>query len=456
MSVDPSTIEKTNAVLHEGEDSVFYVRDGALYIEGVRASDLAHKYGTPLYVYSNRVIRDHFAEIRHDFLDRYRQRDGLTDDRAGAYAAYAAKAFLTPVMCRIVAEEGFLLDVVSGGEFYTAITAGFPAAQIKYHGNNKTIPELEEAIGAGVGRIVVDGLDELSLIEEIAEKAGRIQPVLFRITPEVSAGAHDHITTGRRDSKFGIPMDEDILYPLVGRAIESPHVHFLGLHFHVGSQLFDASPYLEATEKTLGVINEINRRFAYTVPELCIGGGFGIRYTWTEERQPYAAFTGPVVTLVNSFCAAHGLIPPDIGIEPGRSIVGDAGVTLYTVGSIKQIPGGPKYVSIDGGMSDNIRPALYGAVYEATLADKADDPDKETVTVCGKLCESGDRIIDGAALAKAERGDILCVFSTGAYGYSMASNYNKIPKAAVVLVDGEEATLIVRRQTYEEMLAPEI
>jgi diaminopimelate decarboxylase len=235
-------------------------------------------------------------------------------------------------------------------------------------------------------------------------------------------------------------------------------VHFLGLHFHVGSQLFNATPYLEATEKALGVIDEINRRCAYTVPELCIGGGFGIRYTWTEERQPYAAFTEPVVTLVNAYCAEHGLIPPDVGIEPGRSIVGDAGVTLYTVGSIKQIPDGPKYVSIDGGMSDNIRPALYGAVYEATLADKAAIAvaDKETVTICGKLCESGDRIIDGAALAKAARGDILCVFSTGAYGYSMANNYNKIPKAAVVLVDGDAASLLVRRQTYEEMIMSEI
>ncbi|MDR0876365.1 MAG: diaminopimelate decarboxylase [Clostridiales Family XIII bacterium] len=458
MSVDHNAIEKTDAVLHEGEDSVFYVRDGALYIEGVRASDLAKKYGTPLYVYSNRMIRERFAEIRRDFLDRYSRNDGLGDDRAGAYAAYAAKAFLTPVMCRIVAEEGFLLDVVSGGEFFTAIQAGFPADRIKYHGNNKTIQELEEAIGAGVGRIVIDGLDELFIIEEIAERAGRIQPVLFRITPEVSAGAHDHITTGRRDSKFGVPMDEDVLYPLVGRAVESPHIHFLGLHFHVGSQLFDPAPYIEATGKALGVIDEINRRFAYSVPELCIGGGFGIRYTRAEERQPYAAFTGPVVALVNSYCEERGLIPPDIGIEPGRSIVGDAGVTLYTVGSIKQIPDGPKYVSIDGGMSDNIRPALYGAVYEAMLADKAaaKAADKETVTICGKLCESGDRIIDGASLAKAERGDILCVFSTGAYGYSMASNYNKIPKAAACLVDGEEARLIVRRQTYEEMIAPEI
>ncbi|GHU61735.1 diaminopimelate decarboxylase [Clostridia bacterium] len=455
MSED-HTIVKTNTVLREGEDSVFYVRDGALYIEGVKAGDLARKYGTPLYVYSNRVIRGRFAEIRHSFLERYGKYDGLADDRAGAYAAYAAKAFLTPAMCRIVEEEGFLLDVVSGGEFYTAITAGFPADRIKYHGNNKLIPELEEAIGAGVGRIVVDGLDELDIIEEIAEKAGRIQPVLFRITPEVSAGAHDHITTGRRDSKFGIPMDEDVLYPLVGRAIESPQVHFLGLHFHIGSQLFDPAPYLEATEKALGVIDEINRRFAYTVPELCIGGGFGIRYVGTEERLPYASFTEPVVALVNSYCAEHGLISPDIGIEPGRSIVGDAGVTLYTVGSIKQIPDGPKYISIDGGMSDNIRPALYGAVYEATLVDKASNPDKETVTICGKLCESGDRIIDGASLAKAERGDILCVFSTGAYGYSMASNYNKIPKAAVCLVDGEEASLLVRRQTYEEMIASEI
>ena len=437
-------------------ENIFSVRGGELYIEGLKATGLAERFGTPLNVMSETLIRNHFAEIRQDFLERYRDNNGMADDRPGVFAAYAGKAFLTPAMCRIVDEEGFGLDVVSAGELYTAKRAGFPMEHVTYHGNNKTCEELDEAVGAGIGRVVIDGLDELDLVEEIAAKYGRRQAALFRITPEVDAGAHGHISTGKRDSKFGIPVDDDILYPLIGRAVESPHVIFKGLHFHIGSQIFDYKPWLEATEKALEIIDETEKRFAYNAPELIIGGGFGIRYTEGEERKPYSYYLDPVMQRVREFCAERGLIPPDVGIEPGRSIVGDAGVTLYRVGTVKQIPGGTMYVSVDGGMSDNIRPALYGAKYEAVIANKADAPKTEKATVCGKLCETGDRIIDDALLAGPERGDILCVFSTGAYGYSMANNYNKIPKPAVVLVKGDEAKLIVRRQSMESMTADEL
>ncbi|MCL2111703.1 MAG: diaminopimelate decarboxylase [Clostridiales bacterium] len=429
------------------ENNTFNVNDGELYIEGVRATELAERFGTPLYVLSESLIRSRCAEVRAEFLEKHN----------GSFATYAGKAFLTPAICRIADEEGFHLDVVSAGEFYTAMKAGFPAERVIYHGNNKTYDELDEAIGAGLGRIVIDGLDELDIVEEIAAKHGRVQTALFRITPEVKVDTHIHITTGQRDSKFGIPVDEHILYPLVEKAINSPHIDFKGLHYHIGSQLFDADPYIKATDKVLETASEIYNRFDYAISELIIGGGFGIRYT-DEERKPYSYFLDPVMQRVGEFCERRGIQPIGIGIEPGRSIVGDAGATLYTVGTIKRIPGGTTFVSIDGGMSDNIRPALYGAKYEAIIANKANEHqfEAETVTICGKLCESGDRIIDGITLASPERGDTLCVFATGAYGYSMANNYNKMPKPAVALVAGADARLIVRRQTLAEMTACEL
>jgi diaminopimelate decarboxylase len=427
-------------------EKYFPIIGGELYIEGVRAAELAERFGTPLYVYSESLIRSRFAEIRRGFTDKY----------PGSYAAYAGKAFLTPEMCRIVAQEGCHLDVVSAGELFTANRAGFPPGDISYHGNNKTYDELENAISSGVGRIIVDGQGELEAIEKIAEKHGRRQTVLFRITPEVDAGAHAHITTGRRDSKFGVPVDDHILYPLINKAIESPHIMFKGLHFHIGSQIFENGPYLEAAGKTLEILKEIQKRFSYGVEELVIGGGFGIRYTEGEVRQPYSYYLDPIQSKIKGFCNESGLAPPAVGIEPGRSIVGDAGVTLYTVGTIKQIPGGSRYVSIDGGMSDNIRPALYGAKYEAVIANKAGVIPSEKVVVCGKLCESGDRIIEDAVIAPPERGDTLCVFATGAYGYSMANNYNKLPKPAVVFVNGGDARLAVKRQTLESMTSDEL
>jgi len=427
-------------------NNIFSVVDGELCIEGLKAADLAAQFGTPLYVYSETMIRGRFAEIKRDFTDKY----------PGAFAAYAGKAFLTPAMCRIVDEEGSHLDVVSGGELYTALRAGFPPENIGFHGNNKTYEELDEAIGAGVGRIIIDGLDETDIISGLAEKHGRQQAVLFRITPDVNAGAHAHITTGRHDSKFGIPLDGGYLFPLIEKAIESPNLIFNGLHFHIGSQIFDVTPYLEAADKALEVIGQIHERFGYTVPELIIGGGFGIRYIEGEERMPYSYFMDPVMEKIRDHYVSNGLTPPSVGIEPGRSIVGDAGVTLYTAGTVKQVPGGTRYVSIDGGMSDNIRPCLYGAEYEAVVANKAGEIPSEKVTICGKLCETGDRIIDGAYLAPVERGDVICVFATGAYGYSMSSNYNKIPRPAVVFVRDGEARLAVRRQTLAAMTADEL
>ena len=432
-----------------------YTRRGSeLYIEDLKMTDLANRFGTPLHVFSEALMRSRFAEIKKDFIEKYAAYNGK--GRTGAIASYAGKAFLPKAMCRLVDEEGFGLDVVSAGEFYTAISSGFPAERISYHGNNKSFTELSLAIEFGAGKIVVDGLGELDTISEIAAKHGKKQAILFRISPEVNAGAHSHVVTGDRDSKFGVPMDEDIIYPLIEKAIHDPNIIFKGLHFHIGSQILDNLPYINAVEKALEVHRETNNRFSYLIEELIIGGGFGIRYTKEDVRKPYSYYLDPVMQRIQDFCNQHGIVPPDVGIEPGRSIVGDAGVTLYTIGSIKQVPGGTKYVSVDGGMSDNIRPALYGAKYEAMVANKADGKALEKVTVCGKLCETGDKLIEGAEIAGAESGDILCVFSTGAYGFSMANNYNKTPKPAVVFVSGNEAREVVRRQTIESMIADEI
>lgn len=416
------------------------IRNGALTIDGCAAAALAKKYGTPLYVYSETEIAGRFAEIRETFLDRWEN----------TRAAYAAKAFCTPAMLKLAEREGMCVDVVSGGELACAMAAHFPPERIEFNGNNKLPAELELAVDYGIGRVIIDGLQELALLEGICKAKGKKMKVLYRVTPGVKADTHDYIVTGKKDSKFGIPLDDDIVYPAVKAAIDSEWVDFLGVHFHVGSQLFEVRPYLEAVETSLELMKGTLDRFGYTMTEFNVGGGFGVRYT-DEERRPYAYFLDPVMERIDAFSRELGTPRPTVAIEPGRSVVAEAGVTLYTVGSIKDIPGVRKYVSVDGGMTDNIRPALYQAAYTAVACGKADAPAEETVTLCGKCCESGDVLIKDIALPRLEAGDVVAVLSTGAYGYSMASNYNLNPIPAVVLVkDGKDA-LIVKRQSYEDM-----
>ena len=307
----------------------------------------------------------------------------------------------------------------------------------------------------GVGRIIVDGAHELEAIEALCAARGKRMKVLYRVTPGVKADSHDYIVTGKKDSKFGFPPDEDVIYPAVERAVAAPHVDFLGFHFHIGSQLFDASPYLQAVEAVLELVRQVRDRFGVRVSELNLGGGFGITYT-TEERRPYRYYLDPMLERIAACFDALELPRPAVVIEPGRSIVGDAALSLYTVGAIKEIAGVRKYVAVDGGMTDNIRPALYQAVYRGILANKADAAPAETVTVCGKCCESGDILLRDAALPAAESGDILAVLSTGAYGYSMASNYNSNPIPAVVLVKDGRDELMVRRQSYEDLIRNQI
>ena len=416
-------------------------KQGTLFFDGCDVTELARKYGTPLYVYSESVIESHFEELRRDFLDRW----------PGSRVAYAAKAFCTLGMCRLVRRAGLCIDVVSGGELHTALAAGFPPERIEFNGNNKLPQELELAISAGVGRIIVDGAGELERIERLCAAMDRRVAVLLRITPGVKADSHDYIVTGKKDSKFGFPLDEDVLYHAVKRAMDAPHVDFLGFHFHIGSQLFDRVPYIQATEAMLDVVGQVRERFGVTVSELNLGGGFGITYT-DEERKPFRYYLDPMLERIGARFDQWKEPRPAVVIEPGRSIVGDAGMTLYTVGEIKEIKGVRKYVCVDGGMSDNIRPALYQAVYRGVLANKMDAEDWEQVTVCGKCCEAGDILVRDISLPPAERGDIFAQFCTGAYGYAMASNYNNNPVPAVVLVSRGRDELMVRRQSYDDII----
>lgn len=422
------------------------IKDGILYFDGCSTVDLAKQYGTPLYVMSEGDIEDKMREIKNCFLDKY----------PNTRAAYASKAFCTMAIYKICEKEGFCIDIVSGGELHTAIKAGFPAERIEFNGNNKLPQEIEEALDYGIGRFIVDGLQEVALIEAICKEKGKTANILFRVTPGVAASTHDYITTGKKDSKFGIPLDEDVFFPQVEAAIKAEHINFLGLHFHVGSQLFDNAPFLQALDIILDKVAEIKKRFDYDIKELNLGGGFGATYI-DEERKPYAYFLAPMMERIEAFFTELGVERPAVVIEPGRSIVAEAGLSLYTIGSIKDIRDIRKYVSVDGGMTDNIRPALYQAEYEGLVANKASEPKDDKVTICGKCCESGDILIkDCKITGTAKAGDLFAMFSTGAYGFSMASNYNSNPIPAVVLVKDGKSELIVKRQSYDDMIKNQV
>lgn len=422
------------------------IKNNTLYFDGCSTTELAKKYGTPLYVVSETDIINKCNEFRDCFLDKY----------PNTRVAYASKAFLPLGMCKIIEREGLCLDVVSGGEIYTAMKAGFPAERIEFNGNNKGMDEIELAVEYGVGRIIIDGVSEIELIEEACRKYGKKMNVLYRITPGVKSDTHDHMVTGKKDSKFGIDMEEDVIYPAIERALRSEYVNLLGFHFHVGSGIFDNYPYLASLDITLNLVKEVKERYGYEIKELNVGGGFAIQFVPEEPRPPYSYFLEPIMKRIEAFSEEIGIDRPAVVIEPGKGIVGEAGITLYTIGSIKEIKNVRKYVAVDGGMTDNIRTELYGAVYDGVVANKMDDPKDDLVTICGKCCESGDYLIKDIWTAKAERGDIFAIYSTGGYNYSMSSNYNKHTKSAVVLVKEGRDELMVRRQTYDHLIENEL
>ncbi len=416
------------------------VEKNHLVIGGCDAGELASEFGTPLYIFDEATLRGKCAEYRKGFAQRY----------PNSLVIYACKAFINPALAQLFKEEGLGLDVVSAGELAIAKSVGFPMAQVYFNGNNKSRQELELAIGWGVRRIVVDNSYELSLLDEVAKEAGVRQGVILRLSPGVDPHTHAHLTTGATDSKFGFPMAqaEEALTALMS----SSSFELIGVHFHIGSQIFDLSPYKQAIEIVLDFAAKMGSKHGFKLKELSTGGGLAITYTEDTPAPTIGEFAEAITATLLKKCEALGLEPPRLVMEPGRSIVGGAGVALYTVGAIKEIAGVRKYVSVDGGIADNIRPALYGAKYEAIVANKVADENLEQVTVAGKFCQSGDILIQDIDLPKLEPGDIIAMPCCGAYCLSMASNYNASLKPPIVLVKDGKARLIRRRESYEDLM----
>lgn len=412
---------------------------------GYDTVELAKKYGTPLYVVSEEIIRSRCRELKSDFLDKYEN----------TKAAYASKAFLTMAMCKIIESEGLGLDVVSGGELYTAIKAGFPMDKVMLHGNNKSYEEIEMAIKNDVGRIIVDHIDELYMIEDIATRMDKNVKILIRVAPGIGGNTHKYITTGQKDSKFGIPLSKETIDEAVEKALKSKHIELMGFHFHIGSNLFENDSYIAAIDVVINLYKRLKDDFGFIAKEINTGGGFGIYYTKNDCVKPLKYYTDSIMKTIKDRCKELEVDMPAVIIEPGRWIVGEAGITLYTIGTIKEIPDIRTYASIDGGLPDNPRPALYSAKYEAVIANKYGQEADRQVTIAGKCCESGDILIWDLEVPLIERGDILAVLSTGAYNYSMASNYNKIPRPAVLLLTKDGEKIIVERETYDDLLSRE-
>ncbi|GAB6933554.1 diaminopimelate decarboxylase [Calditerricola satsumensis] len=419
---------------------------GHLEIGGCDTVDLARAFGTPLIVYDEALIRERCRA----FVEAFRKTG------ARFQVAYASKAFCTVAMCQLVAEEGLALDVVSDGELYTAKKAGFPPARIHLHGNNKTPEELAMALDMGIGCVVVDNFYELALLTEMARERGRRVAILLRVTPGVEAHTHAYIQTGQEDSKFGFDIGSGVALEAVKRALDAPPLRLLGVHCHIGSQIFETEGFVAAIARIFAFLDAVRAETGYVAPVVNLGGGFGIRYTEDDTPLPVAAYVEAIVAAVRSECRARAYPEPEIWVEPGRSIVGEAGTTLYTVGAIKEIPGLRTYVAVDGGMTDNIRPALYQARYEAMLANRAREEPTETVSIAGKTCESGDMLIWDIALPPVRPGDVLAVSCTGAYTYSMASNYNRLRRPAVVFVRDGRAKVVVRRETYDDLVRNDV
>jgi len=419
------------------------IKENNLTIGGVNTIELAKEYGTPLYVLDENKVRENMR-LYVDSMEKYYGGRGMV--------LYASKAMCIKELCRIAKSENMGLDVVSGGEMYTAYAAGFPMEKVYFHGNNKTVDEIKMALGFGVGRFVVDNEYELSLISRFAEEKGVTANVLFRIKPGIDAHTHDFVKTGQIDSKFGVALETGEATDIIKKAINTPNVKYCGIHCHIASQVFEAEPFCEAAEVMMNFIKEIKDTLGVETKELNLGGGFGTAYTDKDEPIEYDKYMEAVSEIIHKKAKELGVLLPFILMEPGRSIVASAGITLYTVGGVKVIPDIRTYVSVDGGMADNPRYILYQSEYTFEIANKANEEKTEIVTVAGKCCESGDLLGEGIKLQKAQVGDILAVLTTGAYNYSMASHYNRLPNPAVVMVKDGQSRVVVKRETYDDVL----
>lgn len=409
--------------------------------------ELAKEYGTPLYVMDEDLIRKN-CRLYKESIDRCYDGNGLI--------LYASKAFSSKYIYRVVNEEGLGADVVSGGELYTAIQADFPMDKVYFHGNNKTANEIELAVSNGVGHIVVDNVYELEMLNETAKKHGVVQNIMFRIKPGVDAHTHSFIQTGQIDSKFGVALENGEAFDIIKKANEMSNVRVDGVHCHIGSQIFDIEPFCKAAEIMVNFMGDLKDKLGLETDKLNLGGGYGIMYTEEDDPVPYGAYMERVSEVVKETAKKRGIKVPMILMEPGRSVVAPAGITLYTVGGVKDIKNVRKYVSVDGGMGDNPRYILYQSKYAAVIANKAADEKTEKVTIAGKCCESGDLLLENVMMPEIEVGDTLAVLATGAYNYSMASNYNRIPRPAVVAVSGGKSKVVVKRETYEDLVRNDV
>jgi diaminopimelate decarboxylase len=417
-------------------------KNGNLAIGGCDTIGLLREFGSPLYVFDELTLREKCREYVAEFGSRYHDVSVL----------YASKAFINLAIATIATQEGLGLDVVSGGELAVALRAGVPMERVHFHGNNKSPDELRMAVDAGIGRVVIDNFYELDLLDSVSAAAGRKQAVLLRISPNVDAHTHAHTTTGTLDTKFGIPIETGQAEEAIQRALAAEHLDLRGIHAHLGSPIFELDPYEHAIEVLLGFAGEMHARHGFVLQEFSPGGGFAVQYVEEQPAPPAAAYAEVICDSIRRWCTVNRLPLPHLTVEPGRSTVCRSGVALYTAGASKDIPGVRRYVAVDGGMADNIRPAIYGSKYEALLANRPLDAAEETVTIAGKFCESGDILIRDARLPRVNAGDVVAIPASGAYCLAMSSNYNHAPRPAVVLVMGGKPRLIRRRETYDDLM----
>lgn len=417
---------------------------GHLTVAGLDCVELARQYGTPLYLLDLERVRRNCARQ----LEAMRAAFG-----PDALPLYASKALCYTGLYRTIEQAGLGADVVSAGELYTAVRAGFPLERVYFHGNNKTREEIDYALEAGVGCFIVDNHDELERLAAAAGARGVRQKILLRLTPGIDTHTFEAVRTGQVDSKFGVAIETGQALEFVRHALALPQLDLAGMHYHIGSQIFEAGPFADGAEILLAFLAQLRDTLGYTARELNLGGGIGVRYTEDDPEIDVAAVIAEIGARVREAAAAHGLALPRIRMEPGRSIVADCGVTLYSVGSIKEIPGYKNYAAIDGGMGDDPRYALYQSRYTILNASHADAPADYTCTIAGRCCESGDLIAEGARIRRPEAGDILAVLVTGAYNYSMASNYNRFPRPPIVTIDRGQTAVAVRRETWADLCA---